>query len=71
MLPSTKPNIYSLQAGCEDSVHMNSEISEKPAHSGTYRLNYSSSLVPYLLPWICIVWDIDFIYFHLLNYLLN
>lgn len=71
MLPSTETNIYSLQAGCEDSVHMNSEISEEPAHSGTYRLNCSPSLVPYPLAWMCIVWDRDFVYFHLLNYLLN
>lgn len=36
-----------------------------------YRLNYSPSLVPYPLASMCIVWDRDFVYFHLLDYLLN
>lgn len=50
---------------------MSSEISEGPASSGTYGLNYSSSLLSYPLAWICIVWEREAVYFHLLNYLLK
>lgn len=41
---------------------MNSELSEEPAHSSTHRLNNSSSLGSYALIWICIFWDIGFVF---------
>lgn len=41
---------------------MNSELWEEPAHSSTHRLNHSSRLGSYPLTWICIFWDIGFVF---------
>lgn len=48
---------------------MSSEISEGPASSGAYGLNYSSSLLSYPLAWICIVWEREVVFFSLVELL--